>query len=120
VYNALFDDAIDQFLLANMQNMDMVFIDGHHEKRATIHYFERLSSYLNPGAIVIFDDISWSQDMRDGWMYLSSLSCFSHAIDCSAIGVCIWDPSHSNRPRYWDVQNVIGRAAIGKPHGWDA
>src|SRR6185312_4343070 len=65
VVNALFDDAIDAELPG--VKLDLAYIDGHHEKVATIHYFNKIRPYLQPGAVVIFDDVSWSRDMREAW-----------------------------------------------------
>ena len=118
VYNMLFDDAMDIFLPKMEQGIDFVFIDGHHEKVATIHYFERVRPYLVRGGVVVFDDISWSHDMREAWSYLSKRKEFTHSLDLGAIGVCIWDGDSSQNPLYWDIQPAIGKVSIGNPHGW--
>ena len=57
VINKLFDDAIDDFIQEGLSNIDIAYIDGHHEKLATLHYFERIKPILNPDSVVIFDDI---------------------------------------------------------------
>ncbi len=117
VHNKLFDDALDK-LLPNIEQIDLAFIDGHHEKIATIHYWQRIAPKMNDGGIVIFDDISWSQDMRDCWNYLSTQSDFSHAMDLGAIGVCICGTPLHTKPFYWNLQPVVGKKRIGTPHGW--
>ena len=121
VVNALFDEAIDLELPSLDSKIDMAFIDGHHEKIATIHYFNKILPYLNPGSVVIFDDISWSHDMRDAWNILSNRNEFSHAMDLGELGVCIVKKRSDNpdmKPLYWDLQPVVGRRSIGDPHGW--
>lgn len=120
VLNMMFDDAIDR-LLNGPQTIDLAYIDGHHEKIATIHYFKRLQPLFSEGAVVIFDDISWSSDMREAWEELSRNSAFSDVIDFGAIGVCIIKSSSTlteSKPKYWDLQPIVGRYPIGKPHGW--
>jgi predicted O-methyltransferase YrrM len=122
VVNALFDEALDAELPALSRKIDLAYIDGHHEKIATIHYFNRLIPYLSPGAVVLFDDVSWSQDMRDGWDILSEREEFSHAMDMGAIGICIMKSEGelaSAKPAYWDLQPYVGRQAIGNPAGWN-
>jgi predicted O-methyltransferase YrrM len=89
VVNALFDDALDTELTNKGKDFDLAYIDGHHEKAATIHYFKRLLPYLKPGALVLFDDVSWSYDMREAWDELSAHPEFSHAIDFGVVGACI-------------------------------
>lgn len=46
---------------------DLVFIDGNHNKTATIQYFETLLESAHNDSIFIFDDIHWSVDMLDAW-----------------------------------------------------
>jgi len=57
-------------VLSKDSPIDLVFIDGHHDKVATKEYFELLYPYLNDKAIVIFDDINWSSGMQDVWKEL--------------------------------------------------
>lgn len=121
VVNSLFDEAIESEVPLLNEKVDLAYIDGHHEKTATIHYFDRLVPYLKPGGVIIFDDISWSQDMREAWYILSKRNEFSHAMDVGAIGVCIMKENLENlegRPKYWPLQSVVGRHTIGEPHGW--
>jgi len=120
VINSLFDDAIDQEVPKLKQSIDYVFIDGHHERIATIHYYERLLPYLSQKAIVVFDDISWSYDMREAWKELSARREFCHAVDLGEMGVCIYDPSSTGEDvRYWDLQPILGRYPIGDHPGWE-
>jgi len=121
VINALFDDALDQELVNVEQKFDLAYIDGHHEKIATIHYFNRLLPHLKPGALVLFDDISWSYDMREAWDEISVRKEFSHAIDFGVVGACILNSSTKSdtiKPEYWNLQPIVGKYKIGNPHGW--
>jgi predicted O-methyltransferase YrrM len=119
VFTGHFDDAIDSLAPQHQGLWDFAYIDGHHEKIATIHYFNRLLPYLAPNAMVVFDDISWSQDMRDGWKELANRVEFSDAIDFGSIGVCILKTMPSaEKPRQWNLQPVLGKHRIGQPAGW--
>ena len=120
VYTGHFDDAIDELCPKHIGQWDFVYIDGHHEKVATIHYFNRVLSSLRPGAMVVFDDISWSQDMREGWDLVRQRLEFSDAIDFGSIGVCILktDLQQTTPVKQWNLQPVLGRHKIGKPAGW--
>jgi len=116
VINALFDDALDS-LLVNDFRIDLAYIDGHHEKVATIHYFRRIKEHLNPGAWVVFDDISWPTDMRDCWDEIISKTGFSHCLDFGAVGVCNWNCG-AEVGQCFDLRAVSGVTGIGNPHGW--
>jgi predicted O-methyltransferase YrrM len=118
IIHGLFDDALDEHLESFTDGIDMAWIDGHHEKVATIHYFQRLQPKLNPGALVFFDDIRWSQDMFDGWEILRRDTGFSDAIDVGNIGVGVWAGGGNHQPRQFDVASLGHGKAIGTPHGW--
>ena len=119
VYNEFFNDALDHLLPTLTDGIDFAWIDGHHEKTATIHYYERILPHLNPGAIVAFDDIYWSQDMLDAWDYLRNLDGFSHSVDVGVCGLCIWDGSTTG-PRQWSLKEYTrtGNWKPLKPAGW--
>ena len=115
VVNSRFDDAIDDELPKLDRKIDLAYIDGHHEKNATIHYFHRLLPYLAEKALVIFDDISWSDDMREAWDILRKRAEFSHAIDLGVIGVCILQDRTCTKtaPKNWDLRPIIGTRRTG-------
>ena len=122
VVNALFDEALDSQLPLLESKVDLAFIDGHHEKTATIHYFNRLVPFLDSRAVVIFDDISWSHDMRDAWNILSRPE-FAHCIEFGEIGVCIMKVEGDNseaEPKYWDLQPILGEYPVSDgPNYWN-
>lgn len=118
VINALFDEALDR-LLPPEEPLDLAFIDGHHEKIATLHYFERIAPHVRPGGLVIFDDISWSSDMRDCWNDVVADCRLTDVVDCGVVGIGIMaDGSRVTAPAAWDLQGIVGRVRIGTPKGW--
>lgn len=116
VVNAIFDDGLDRVIPTLNNGLDMVWIDGHHEKIATIHYFQRLIPYLNEGCLVLFDDTSWSHDMQEAWEKLAHWDGFSHAVDLVKCGLCIWDGNVKKPSKVWDFP--IYPKKIGVPRGW--
>jgi predicted O-methyltransferase YrrM len=46
---------------------DLVFIDGHHDGKATLSYFELLLAHKHNDSLFIFDDIHWSSSMEKAW-----------------------------------------------------
>ncbi len=49
--------AILDKVLENLDNLDMVFIDGNHRKNPTLEYFEKCSAKANEESVFILDDI---------------------------------------------------------------
>ncbi|MGD9693392.1 MAG: O-methyltransferase [Phycisphaerales bacterium] len=46
---------------------DFAFVDAEHTYEATMGYHRLLSDCVRPGAIIVYDDIGWSPDMRRFW-----------------------------------------------------
>lgn len=91
VVNAMFDDALDRVLPALTDGIDLAYIDGHHKHEPTLHYFGRIEPYLNPGALVVFDDIHLSEGMWRAWKLLRTRRGFAATVGAGRFGVCVWD-----------------------------
>ena len=48
-------------------DFDLIYIDGNHQKEATLNYFETLLNAVHNNSVIIFDDIYWSQPMTEAW-----------------------------------------------------
>jgi len=75
-------------IFAKTSGIDYVFIDGHHDEKATIEYFELFLPHLSSGALLIFDDISWSKGMKRAWKIIRNNSAVSFSADLKMIGIC--------------------------------
>ena len=60
-------DFADTFAAALEPAPDLVFVDGNHAEGPTWDYFEKLAKVCPPGALLVFDDIGWSDGMRSVW-----------------------------------------------------
>lgn len=74
--------------LNKIGKIDFAFIDGHHDKNATIKYFEQIKPYLDKNAILVFDDISWSKGMNECWEYIKKDKDIKRYEDLEKIGIC--------------------------------
>ena len=90
VWNAFFDNALDEILPSVGRNLDMVYIDGHHEKDPTLHYVERLSPYLDEGCLLVFDDIHWTRGMIEAWQMIAQRPGLRLSVDLGRFGLVIW------------------------------
>ena len=45
----------------------LLFIDGNHQKEATLSYFEKLLPTIHNDSVMILDDIHWSKGMEEAW-----------------------------------------------------
>ncbi|NER12192.1 class I SAM-dependent methyltransferase [Leptobacterium flavescens] len=46
---------------------DLIYVDGNHQKEATLNYFEQLLQNVHNDTVMIFDDIHWSPGMEEAW-----------------------------------------------------
>lgn len=74
--NTDFKNAIDNL---TRDTFDCIFFDGHHNKTATLEYFNLLKTKAHNDSIFIFDDIYWSKEMTEAWNRI----CADHAVTVS-------------------------------------
>lgn len=58
-------------LLNQIQQIDFAFIDGHHDKDATISYFKQILPFISKNSIMAFDDINYNEKMQEAWQEIS-------------------------------------------------
>ena len=54
-------------LLEEISPIDFAFIDGHHDREATLSYFKQILPFMAKGGVMLFDDIAWSEGMSEAW-----------------------------------------------------
>lgn len=77
----------------NESYYDLLFIDGHHDGGALLHYIDVLEKNMHDDTFLILDDIRWSESMCSAWKKLCSDSRFSVSIDFFRMGVLIKKPT---------------------------
>ena len=82
-FNVALDDLQDT-------QYDLIYIDGNHEKMATIEYFEKLLKYIHNETVMIFDDIHWSKDMNEAWGIISDHPRVTASIDTYYWGIAFF------------------------------
>ncbi len=81
-----FDDALPN-ILKELNNIDMIFIDGNHTFDATLRYFEWCLPHLHNNSMLVFDDIYWSKDMTKAWEIIKQDKRVSVSIDLFFVGL---------------------------------
>ena len=49
------------------RSFDMVFMDGNHQKEATLNYFNLCLKTVHDKSAILLDDIHWSPGMEEAW-----------------------------------------------------
>ena len=60
----------DQLPRLKQQSWDLIFLDGNHQKEATLQYFEQLLPTMQNDSVFILDDIHWSKPMTEAWDFI--------------------------------------------------
>ena len=73
--------------LEEIKNVDLAFVDGNHQEKPTIAYFEEILKFSSNESIFIFDDIHWSCGMENAWNYIKSHQRTTLSIDLFFVGI---------------------------------
>ena len=84
-------------LLNEVKTVDYVFIDGHHDERATFDYFMQLLPYLSDVSVLIFDDVNWSDGMVRAWNLIQKHEVFTAVIDVQKFGIGLIDKTSTEK-----------------------
>jgi len=80
-------DQVFPDILAAQRQVDFVFIDGNHRKEATLNYFRSCLPKIHDHSVLIFDDIYWSEGMKEAWQTIKDHPQVSLTIDLFFIGL---------------------------------
>lgn len=86
VITGRFQDTLPTVLDERSGRIDWVFVDGHHDGPATLAYLEQILPHLAPEAILAFDDIDYSPDMRAAWQQIKSDKRFHMTLETRVVG----------------------------------
>ncbi|HUH19795.1 O-methyltransferase [Albibacterium sp.] len=74
-------------IVEELPRIDFLFIDGNHRKDATLKYFYDSLPKVHNGSILIFDDIYWSEGMKEAWHEIKNHPQVTVTIDLFYIGL---------------------------------
>lgn len=74
-------------VIENLPQLDCVYIDGNHRKDATLNYFQWCLPKVHEHTLLIFDDIYWSEGMKEAWEEIKSHPKVTVTVDLFWIGL---------------------------------
>jgi len=84
-------------ILQTTESLDLLYIDGDHQKQATLLYFNWCAEKANPKSIFIFDDIYWSQGMKEAWQEITQSPKVTLCLDLYRLGIVFFNPGLSRQ-----------------------
>jgi predicted O-methyltransferase YrrM len=76
---------------------DLVFVDGHHDGDATLAYVDAIRAACRPGAVLVLDDITWSDSMAEAWTEVQRRLAASAHADLGRVGVVVLGDGDAGR-----------------------
>lgn len=87
----LFSETLDR-ALEDCGEIDFAFIDGHHQYQPTLDYLNRIIPRAAAGCVILFDDIRWSDGMKQAWDEIRVDKRFCTVVDLETVGLCVLGP----------------------------
>jgi len=81
-----FDDTL-KGVIDKTGQLDFVYVDGNHQKDATLKYFEWCLPKVHENSVLIFDDIYWSEGMKEAWNQIKANPKVTVTVDLFWIGL---------------------------------
>jgi predicted O-methyltransferase YrrM len=78
-------------LIKRLNNKIFIFIDGNHEKKPTLQYFNQLLVKSGKNMIMVFDDIHWSEGMSEAWQEIKSNPTVKITLDLFYLGIVFFN-----------------------------
>ncbi len=83
-----FEEILPRYL-EQTSEIDFVFLDGNHKFKATVDYFNQILPKMKSGAIIVVDDIRWSDEMLKAWNKLKMDESVKKQYDFLTFGALI-------------------------------
>lgn len=81
-----FDNTIQPYL-DSIEKLDWAFIDGNHQEKPTIRYFEQCLEKCHNNSVLLFDDIYWSKGMAAAWQNIKAHPSVTVSVDLFQVGL---------------------------------
>lgn len=97
-----FQDVLKSILI-DIEPVDYVFIDGHHDENATMNYYKQIMPHLSNHALLIFDDIRWSDGMERAWNEIRQHRNIQLSISLEDLGICVFTNSPKDQNKHFNI-----------------
>jgi len=81
-----FDELLPR-VIEEQSKLDFVYVDGNHRKEATLNYFNWCLPKVHEDTLLIFDDIYWSNGMKEAWEEIKRHPDVTVTVDLFWIGL---------------------------------
>lgn len=86
--------------LQKLKEVDLVFMDGHHDEKATLSYYGQISKYCSDNSVIIVDDIYWSEGMQRAWHEIIKKKNVKLSIDLHFCGIVFFRSENKEKEHF--------------------
>ena len=98
-YTGNFDTVLPG-ILNSIPAPDLVYIDGNHREEPTVQYFHECLKKINTSAVLIFDDVHWTEGMERAWETIKAHPSVTLSIDLFFIGLVFFRPEFKEKQHF--------------------
>jgi predicted O-methyltransferase YrrM len=73
--------------LTSFKQVDFILFDGNHRLAPTMQYFEQALPFVTENSVFVFDDIYWSDEMKQAWQKIKENPKVTITIDLYEMGL---------------------------------
>lgn len=87
-------------ILPKLKSLDYFYLDGNHQERPVLEYFEASLPYLHHKSVVVIADNHWSKGMKRAWGVLQNHPRVTMSIDLFDFGILFFDDSFIKKQHF--------------------
>lgn len=96
LFQSNFDDILPE-ILNKSESPLLIYIDGNHNKDATLGYFNKIIGNMEHKKILVIDDINWSREMNKAWKAIKTDKRVKVTIDIFKMGLVFFNEGLSKQ-----------------------
>lgn len=81
IHQTTFKEFLRSSQSVESKQYDLILVDGDHNGKRTLEYFNTLVEKVHNDSVIIFDDIYWSKDMTQAWQKIIAHEKVTVSID---------------------------------------
>ena len=84
-------------ILNSTEGAYLAFIDGDHNGKRMLEYFEIFCNFSSKNVILVFDDIHWSRDMQKAWKTICKDTRVTLSINLFFLGIVFFHSKYAKK-----------------------
>lgn len=97
--NDTFEKAFPK-LLNEIPKIDLLYIDGNHNYRSTLDYFNIALQKKHHHSVFVFDDINWNADMKKAWKEIMEHPEVTLSLDLFSVGIIFFRKEQKQKEHF--------------------